>query len=126
MAPTAYSKAVKYKWIEEMNWFVSNVKPKGYWQNKQNTLNESHKYSSRSEFRWGNSGAYRASIDNGWIEEMTWLKRPKSYNYKWSRENVFIESHKYESRSAFKKGSPAAYRVALQNGWLALMVWLKK
>lgn len=38
MAPTAYSKAVKYKWIEEMNWFVSNVKPKGYWQNKQNTL----------------------------------------------------------------------------------------
>ena len=124
MAPTAYSKAVKYKWIEEMNWFVSNVKPKGYWQNKQNTLNESHKYSSRSEFRWGNSGAYRASIDNGWIEEMTWLKRPKSYNYKWSRENVFIESHKYESRSAFKKGSPAAYRVALQNGWLALMVWL--
>jgi hypothetical protein len=38
MAPTAYSKAVKYKWIEEMNWFVSNVKPKGYWQNKQNTF----------------------------------------------------------------------------------------
>lgn len=74
----------------------------------------------------GNPGAYRASIDNGWIEEMTWLKRPKSYNYKWSRENVFIESHKYESRGAFKRGCPGAYKVASQNGWLAIMVWLKK
>lgn len=57
---------------------------------------------------------------------MTWLKRPRSYNYKWSRENVFIESHKYESRGAFKRGCPGAYKVASQNGWLAIMVWLKK
>ena len=40
--------------------------------------------------------------------------------------NVFIESHKYDSRSAFKKGSPSAYRVANTNGWLIEMIWLNK
>ena len=109
-----------------MTWFVSSVKPQGYWQIKQNVIDESHKYNSRVEFRWGSPGAYRSSIDNGWIEEMTWLKRPQNYNLKWTRENVFAESHKYESRGGFKTGSPSAYRVANVNGWLVEMIWLTK
>ena len=125
-APTAYSIATKNKWIDEMSWTVSQTKPQGYWQNKQNVIEESHKYTSRSEFRWGTPSAYRSSIDNGWIDEMVWLKRPQNYNFKWSRENVFMESHKYDSRSAFKKGSASAYRVANTNGWLIEMIWLNK
>ena len=107
-AITAYGIAVKFKWIDEMTWFVSNSKPRGYWQDKQNVFDESHKYQSRVDFRWGTPGAYRSAIDNGWINEMTWLKRPHNYNYKWNRENVFEESRKYEYRGAFKKGSPGA------------------
>lgn len=126
MASTAYSKAVKNKWIDEMTWFVSDVKPMGYWQNKQIVIEESRKYSSRSGFRWGSTSAYNSAISNGWIDEMTWLKRPQNYNFKWSRENVFMESQKYNSRSAFKKGCPSAYRVANKNGWLDEMVWLKQ
>lgn len=125
-APTAYSLAIKNNWIDEMEWTVSDIKPQGFWQNKQNVLDESHKYSSRSEFRWGTPSAYRSAIDNGWIDEMEWLKRPQNYNLKWTRENVFIESHKYDSRSAFKKGCPSAYRVANTNGWLIEMIWLNK
>lgn len=125
-ASTAYAIAVKNKWINDMTWFVSSVKPQGYWQIKQNVIDESHKYNSRVEFRWGSPGAYRSSIDNGWIEEMTWLKRPQNYNLKWTRENVFAESHKYESRGGFKTGSPSAYRVANINGWLVEMIWLTK
>ena len=126
MASTAYAKAVKNKWIDEMTWFVSDVKPMGYWQNKQIVIEESRKYSSRSGFRWGLTSAYNSAISNGWIDEMTWLKRPQNYNFKWSRENVFMESQKYNSRSAFKKGCPSAYRVANKNGWLDEMVWLKQ
>lgn len=125
-SPTAYSLAIKNNWIDEMEWIVSNIKPQGFWQNKQNVIDESHKYSSRSEFRWGTPSAYRSAIDNGWIDEMDWLKRPQNYNLKWTHENVFIESHKYDSRSAFKKGSPSAYRVANTNGWLIEMIWLNK
>lgn len=125
-ASTAYSLATKNNWIDEMEWAVSDAKPQGFWQNKQNVIDESHKYSSRSEFRWGTPSAYRSAIDNGWIDEMDWLKRPQNYNLKWTHENVFIESHKYDSRSAFKKGSPSAYRVANTNGWLIEMIWLNK
>ena len=125
-ASTAYATAVKNKWIVEMTWFVSSVKPQGHWQVKQNVFDESHKYKSRIEFRWGAPGAYRSAIDNGWIDDMTWLQRPKNYNLKWTRENVFAESHKYESRGGFKKGCPSAYRVANKNGWLEIMIWLRK
>lgn len=123
-APTAYSLATKNNWINEMEWAASDAKPQGFWQNKQNVIAESHKYYSRSEFRWGTPSAYRSAIDNGWIDEMKWLKRPQNYNLKWTRENVFIESHKYDSRGDFKKGCPSAYRVANVNGWMVEMIWL--
>lgn len=57
---------------------------------------------------------------------MTWFKRPQKRNLKWTRDNVFLESHKYESRSAFKNGCSAAYKVANKNRWLDEMDWLKK
>lgn len=123
-APTAYSKANKYHWMDEMTWFQSDVKPQGYWQVKQNVMEESHKYNSRVDFRWGAPGAYRASIDNGWIEEMTWLKRPRNYNQKWTRETVFEVSKKFSTRGGFKKEYKSAYNVARINGWLDEMTWL--
>lgn len=78
---TAYSIATKNKWINEMTWFVTDVKPHGYWQEKQHVIEESHKYTSRSEFRWGSSGAYRSAINNGWLDEMTWLNHTKNHKH---------------------------------------------
>ena len=44
---------------------------------------------------------------------------------KWSsKEDVFEESHKYHSRTEFKKKSGGAYNHALYNGWLDEMTWL--
>ena len=121
---TAYAKAVKYHWIDEMTWLLSDSKPSGYWQEKQNVISEGQKYTSRSDFRWGNYSAYRSALDNGWIDEMTWFERPINYNFKWSKESVFEEAHKYTTRGAFKKGAPAAYKVAREKGWLPNMIWL--
>lgn len=121
---TAYTKAVKYHWIDEMTWFVSEIRPRGYWQEKTNVIAEGKKYQSRVDFRWGNPSAYRSAMDNGWIEEMTWLVRPANYNLKWTREVVFEEAKKYTSRGGFKKGASTAYQVARENGWLDLMNWL--
>lgn len=123
-ASTAYSIAAKNKWINDMTWLVSSVKPQGYWQVKQNVMEESHKYNSRVDFRWGAPGAYRSSIDNGWIEEMIWLKRPRNYNQKWTRETVFEVSKKFSTRGGFKKEYKSAYNVARINGWLDEMTWL--
>ena len=63
-------------------------------------------------------------IDNGWIEEMTWLKRPRNYNQKWTREKVFEVSKKFSTRGGFKKEYKSAYNVARINGWLDEMTWL--
>lgn len=123
-ASTAYGKAVKYKWIDEMTWLVSETVPRGFWQDKDNVMKEGHKYNSRNEFRWGNPSAYRAAIDNRWIDEMTWLKRPRNYNQKWTKEVVLKKSKNYTTRGEFKKELPSAYKVALYNGWLEEMVWL--
>lgn len=107
-----------------MTWLLSDSKPSGYWQEKQNVISEGQKYTSRSDFRWGNYSAYRSALDNGWIDEMTWFERPINYNFKWSKESVFEEAHKYTTRGAFKKGAPAAYKVAREKGWLPNMIWL--
>lgn len=121
---TAYGIAVKFNWLEEMTWFVSNTMPRGYWQDKQNVMTESKKYTSRNEFRWGNPSAYRAAINNEWIDEMIWFVHPTNTNLKWSKESVFEESRKYTTRGSFKKGSPTAYKVARKNDWLSVMIWL--
>lgn len=45
---------------------------------------------------------------------------------KWtSKEAVFEESHKYHSRSEFKRKSGGAYNHALSNRWLDEMTWLQ-
>lgn len=50
-----------------------------YWENKEITIKESKKYSSRTEFCKGSYGAYRVSKNNGWLGEMTWLNRRNVY-----------------------------------------------
>ena len=42
---------------------------------------------------------------------------------KWSKENVFNEAKKYNTRSEFQKSCVSAYQVALRNGWLSEMSW---
>lgn len=43
---------------------------------------------------------------------------------KWTKNKVFLESKKYNTRNSFKKGCSSAYAVALKNKWLDEMPWL--
>ena len=40
---------------------------------KEDVLQESKKYTSRTEFAHGSPGAYQAACKKGWLAEMTWL-----------------------------------------------------
>lgn len=40
---------------------------------RENVFEESKKYSSRSEFKKGSSGAFHIAYINGWLDEMSWL-----------------------------------------------------
>ena len=50
-----------------------------YWEDKERTIEESKKYSSRVAFHNGSHGAYVVSKKNGWLDEMPWLNRRNVY-----------------------------------------------
>lgn len=61
-----------------------------------------------------------------WLDEMTWLIRKMTKGGTWLiKDNVFEESKKYTSRSAFRICSKGTYESARINGWLDEMDWLK-
>ena len=54
-------------------------KKRSFWENKSNTIEESRKYSSRTEFCKKAYGAYTVAKKNDWLDEMTWLNSKNVY-----------------------------------------------
>lgn len=75
-SPTAYNHAIKDKSVFlEMPWLVEKKKPDGWWNDKAKVMEEGKKYCSRTAFANGSYSAWKAARKNGWIDEMTWLKK---------------------------------------------------
>lgn len=95
------------------------IKPRGYWNNKNNCAKVAALCSSRYEFSKKYSSAYNSSLRNGWIEDickhMSGRSIPCDY---WNKERCRLEALKYSNRSEFSKQSNGAYTTALKNGWL--------
>ena len=94
---------------------------------KERVFEESKKYTSRGEFKKGNSRAYTLARKNNWLNEMIWFEpsqkmKPNGY---WTKERVFEESKKYKTFKEFKKGSIGAYFAAKKHGWFDEITWLK-
>ena len=110
-------------------WMNIERKPRNFWLIKENTLEESKKYSTRSEFKEKSQSAYESARKNNWLDEMTWLsnnngKRPKGY---WKiRENIMSEAIKYKTKQEFQEKSLTAFLAAYRYGYIDDMVWLVK
>lgn len=113
----AYNIACENKWLDEMIWPNEQHKPNGYWT-KEKVFDESRKHQKKSEFSKGSNRAYKVARENAWLNEMVWLKEVRKPNGYWTKEKVFEESRKYQTRKKFDKGSSRAYEVARKNGWL--------
>lgn len=106
----AFDSAKLNGWLDEMDWLAkTNRKPVGYWKEKNNVFEESKKYNNRSDFCEGCYLAYITAKNNGWLNEMTWLKKtrnsPKGY---WEdKEKVFKEARKYKYKSEFRHNNTA-------------------
>ena len=127
----AYESARKNKWFGEMDWFEKpkERKPRGYWQNKENVINEARKYKTRSEFKFLSQRAYESARKNKWIDEMIWLnndngKHPKGY---WKNEkNIMHEAKKYSNKEEFKEKNLTAFLMSYRYGFNEKMEWLIK
>jgi hypothetical protein len=107
------------------NWFVDEIeklirkkRSNGYWT-KERCREESICYYNIKDFINKRSSAYRSSLKNGWLEELTshmyTSKKGKGY---WTKERCREESNKYKKRYSFQKGSRGAYKASYKGKWL--------
>lgn len=107
----------------------NNKKPKNYWKVKENTIEESKKYTSRTEFKKKSNNAYESARKHNWLDEMPWLdvnnnKHPKGY---WkNRENIMNEARKYSSKEEFQEKNLTAFLAAYKYAYVDEMDWLVK
>ena len=122
-SPGAYKASITYSMRDKMTWIKPKKRIEPKW-NKEAVFIESHKYQNYYEFRKAAIGAYNKAKKNGWLSAMPWLNYKKPIIIrKWTRDAVFKEAHKYESRGDFRKNSGPAYQVALKNKWIIEMTW---
>ena len=103
-------------------------KPKNYWKDKINVIEESKKFKTRTEFKKKSQCAYNSAILNSWIDECKWLdnekRHPKGY---WKiRENIINESKKYATKEEFQEKNLTAFLAAYKYGYIDEMDWLVK
>lgn len=94
------------------------MKPMGYWNNKENCLEEAEKYRTIHELQRKCYGCYMGLKRNGWLYDAYKIDvRPMGY---WNcKKNVVAEAKKYKSKQEFKKNSKSAYNSMYRNGWNA-------
>jgi hypothetical protein len=115
---SAYGVSLKNGWIDEICSHMVELQKPVYWT-KEKCQEDALKYNSRTEFKKNSMGSYRASLRNGWIDEicshMVELQKPSGY---WTKERCQEEALRYNSRTEFSKNSKTAYGVSLKNGWI--------
>ena len=89
---------------------------------KEKVIEESKKYSSRTEFCHSAKGAYVAAQKHGWLSEMPWLKYTR--RQAWTKEEVIAEARKYTTVKEFVAKATGAYQAALKNDWMRDLSWL--
>lgn len=127
--PTAYNVSNENGWLDKFTWLKHKKRKmpvaQGYWSIYENCLNESLKYSKRSEFRKKSNSAYKSSVKNGWIDDFTWLEKWNN-NRIWTKEVCECESRRFDKLTNFRKECPRAYDAAIEHGWLKDYIWLER
>ena len=119
---SAYSSALKNKWMPNYTWFVRPVPFNKKWT-YETCYKEALKYQTKKEFQKKSSGAYSAAYDNKWLPDYTWfVKFSKPMGY-WNYETCYEEAKKYESRGEFSVKCVSAYDVSRKNEWLDDYTW---
>lgn len=91
-------------------------------------LEESKKYSSRTEFAQNSPTAYQhACKDKSIFKEMPWIKEKKKPDGYWNvKEHVLEEGKKYRNRTAFSVGAYTAWKNAKKYGWIDEIEWSRE
>ena len=124
-AKGAYIKAMVNGWLSEMVWL--KPLPLGIiskWT-REAIIEESKKYTSRTEFAINSPTAYQHACEDKTIfNEMPWIEVKKKPDGYWDvKEHVLEEGSKYKNRTAFAAGAYTAWKKAKEYGWIDEIVW---
>jgi hypothetical protein len=115
---SAYNCAYLNNWINEICSHMKKQIKKCFWT-REKCIEETYKYKYLSDFIKYSSGAYSASLKNGWINEIcNYLEYKQKPNNYWTKEKCQKEALKYTTKYEFKQKSSGAYTASYKNGWL--------
>jgi hypothetical protein len=91
---------------------------------KKSIHNEALRYSRRSDFKKGSSGAYKIACKNGWMDEVcSHMLKPMESTIKWDKEKLIRRGSSYPNITSFRKADEYAYKLTRLNGWLSEIVF---
>lgn len=95
------------------------MKPSGYWDNKENCLEEARKYQYRSQLKKENNTVYNKLCRNGWLEDacshMEYKCKPVNY---WTIERCKEVAKKYKTKKEFETLDKSVYVTCVRNNWI--------
>ena len=99
-----YSSVLKHHWEIECFPDLKKRKPNGYWDIKENCIEEAKKYRNLREFQKCAYGAYKCAKNNNWIEEIDSLydKTIMYHSYEEKIHSVYI--YLFEDEKVFYVG----------------------
>lgn len=126
-AKTAFLKAMSNGWLPLMTWLKPLPLGKISKWTREAIIEESKKYTSRTEFAINSPTAYQHACEDKTIfKEMPWIKEKKKPNGYWDvKEHVLEEGKKYRNRKAFSERAYTAWRKAKDYGWIDEIEWAK-
>ena len=116
---TAYSYALKNKWIDKICSHMIEIKKRnGYWT-KERCYDKALKYKNRRKFQEKSSSAYKKALENNWLDEICYhmieIQKPANY---WTKEQCHKEALKYNNKTEFMNKNGGVYKASYKNGWL--------
>ena len=115
-SPSAYNIAYKNDWIKNMPWLKLTRKNNNYWENDENVIEESKKYSSKINFQNGNKYAYRIAWKKKLFDKMPWLKKEDNIIRKDSKTVLQIDINTNNIINEFPRIIDAAKSIGIHLG----------
>jgi len=111
--PSAYGKALKEKWLEEICSHMKILRVPKHTYTKNYCEKVAKKFKTRKDLHKNHAGVCNAIYANGWSSEcfshMKYLNSPNGF---WTKERILEEAKKYVSYYYFQINSPSAYNAA--------------
>jgi len=120
---SSYSSARRNGWVDDASRHMKDVKvvkPKGYWDIKENCIAEAKKHKSITEWQNKSSQSVIFARRNGWMDECTEhmieTRKPRGY---WDiKENCITEAKKHRTITEWQNKSSQSVKGARRNGWM--------